>query len=85
VLCFRDVPHRWEDRLHAMFSPSGPEDSPDRYASCYLHIEVEGVRTARQKQVPPASITEMLDREFSLPTAVLDVGITPLHVLTTSQ
>jgi hypothetical protein len=49
------------------FRPAGrPKDSPNRYACRYLHIEeVEEVRTAGQKQVLPASITEMLDRELS--------------------
>lgn len=49
------------------FRPMGiSEDSPNRYACRYLHIGAEDIRTAEQKQVLPASITEMLDRE--LPT-----------------
>ncbi len=49
------------------FRPTGgSKDSPNRYACRYLNIGVEEVRTAGQKRMQPASMTEMLDRE--LPT-----------------
>lgn len=51
------------------FRPTGgSKESPNRYACRYLYIGAEEVRSAGEKQVLPASITEMLDRELpSLP------------------
>ncbi len=40
------------------------KDSPNRYECRYLRISAEEVTTAGQKQVLPASITQMLDREL---------------------
>ena len=49
------------------FRPTGgSKDSPTRYACRYLQIGAEEVKAAGQKQVLPASIIQMLDRE--LPT-----------------
>jgi hypothetical protein len=53
------------------FRPMGvSKDSPNRYECRYLRIGAEQVTTAGQKQVLPASITQVLDRELpALPQA----------------
>ena len=48
---------------HTVATPVPGMDSPNRYACRYLNIGAEEVRTAGQKRVLPASITEILDRE----------------------